>query len=207
MVQKSTPKKKKKETVLPAYLVYEEIDGKALPYKGFKEVLAKTKKVEEIMGSGALQSFIVSLVYGFLFTHLDRKKYFPFTNEAGLHLEKGNNLANDIAVYSKSLGKSLLQEKYMNTPPIVAIEVDTKIEFDEETFDSPQFYMLAKSQKLLDFGTEKVVWILTESKKIFVIIPGKEWKIVDFDTDIPILDDCVLNLAKLLEEEGVEYKW
>ena len=80
-----------------------------------------------------------------------------------------------------------------------------KIEFDEETFDSPQFYMLAKSQKLLDFGTEKVVWILTESKKIFVIIPGKEWKIVDFDTDIPILDDCVLNLAKLLEEEGVEY--
>jgi len=44
MVQKSTPKKKKKETVLPAYLVYEGINGKALPYNGFKEVLDKTKK-------------------------------------------------------------------------------------------------------------------------------------------------------------------
>jgi len=41
--------KKKKETVLPAFLVYEEIDGKALPYTGFKDVLTKKKKVEEII--------------------------------------------------------------------------------------------------------------------------------------------------------------
>ena len=106
-----------------------------------------------------MESIILSLVYGFLFTHLDRKKYFPFTNEVGLHLEKGNTLVNDIAVYPKSLGKSLLQEKYVNAPPTIATEVDTKIEFDEETFVSPQFCMIAKSQKLLDFGTEKVVRI------------------------------------------------
>jgi len=204
MVQKSTPKKKKKETVLPAYLVYEEIDGKALPYKGFKEVLAKTKKVEEIMGSSTLQGVIVFLIGWFLGNNLSRKKYWISTSEAGVHLEKGTNLANDIHIFPK-VDNPVLGKEYLKGAPKIAIEIDTKIEFDEETFPSTQFYMLAKSQKLLDFGTEKVVWILTESKKIFVIIPGKEWKIVDFDTDIPILDDCVLNLAKLLEEEGVEY--
>ena len=197
--------KRKKITILPAYVVYEEIDGKALPYKGFKEVLSKEKKIEEIMGSSALQAYIVHLLNGFLFNSLDRKKYFILTNESGVNLSKGNNLANDVAIFLRDESNSFLKKEYMKSAPILAIEVDTKIEFDEETYEEPKDYFVNKSNKLLEFGTEKVIWILTESKKIFIAVPGKEWKIVDFDSDILLVDNCILNLDKLLKEEGVEF--
>jgi len=139
----------------------------------------------------------------FLGNNLGRKKYWISKSKAGVHLEKGINLANDIHLFPKT-DRPVLGKEYLKGAPKIAIDTDTKIEFGEETFSSLQFYMPAKSQKLFDFGSEKVVCILTESKKIFVIIPGKELKIVDFDTHIPIPDDYVMNLARLLQEEGVE---
>ncbi len=57
---------------------------------------------------------------------------------------------------------------------------------------------------MLDFGTEKVIWILTQNKIIFVFSKIETWTIVPFHTHIPVLDDCVLNLAQLMQEEGID---
>jgi hypothetical protein len=53
---------------------------------------------------------------------------------------------------------------------------------------------------MLDFGTEKVVWILTDSQKVFVIDKNEtRWYVVNWSENIPLLDDCVLNIKQLLE--------
>lgn len=54
---------------------------------------------------------------------------------------------------------------------------------------------------MLEFGTEKVIWVTTKSKKIFVASNTERWYLVDFDEDIQMLNDCVINLANLLKEE------
>jgi hypothetical protein len=57
---------------------------------------------------------------------------------------------------------------------------------------------------MLQFGVDKVIWITTKSKKIFVSSKTERWYMIDFNEDIPLLDDCVLNLANLLQEEDIQ---
>lgn len=188
---------------IPPYLIYEELNGKLLPYKGFIEVLKGIKKIEDIMGSSSLQAFIVSYVYGFIFNKIDRKKYFLFTNEAGLHVGVGDNLANDITIVEKE--NLVFNEKYFTKAPKIAIEIDVKIDLSLTEWTNEWDYVIAKSNKMLDFGTEKVIWITTKSKKIFVSSKTERWYLVDFHEDIPLFDGCILNLQSLLDEEGVKF--
>lgn len=39
----------------------------------------------------------------------------------------------------------------------------------------------------------------------FMIIDQSEWKIVDFNTNIKIMYNCILNLEKLLIEEEISF--
>ncbi|MBC7891015.1 MAG: hypothetical protein H7Y12_02265 [Sphingobacteriaceae bacterium] len=119
-----------------------------------------------------------------------------------LHLSRGNNLGNDLVILEKAtLGP--LKGKYFDKPPKVIIEVDIKA----DTVELPGkdvSYLLKKSGKILDFGTERVIWILTEEKKTFVIGRNDpKWYAVDWSADVTVVDDCVLNLQKLLDEEGI----
>lgn len=188
---------------IPAYLAYEEIDGEAIPYKGYREVLAGNKKPEEIMGSSSIQAIVVSLIHGFLFGAINRKKYFLASNESGLHLSLGNNLANDIAIFERD--KVTINNKYFDVAPKIVVEVDSKADLSDTSYESEKDYFIKKSQKMLDFGVEKVVWVLTESRKIIIGTADEDWIITDFDRDIPLLDDCVLNVARLLAEEEIEF--
>lgn len=188
---------------IPAYLAYEEMNGEALPYKGYLEVLAGNKKVEEIMGSSSLQAIILSFIHGYLYWHIDRTKYFLAINESGLHIDTNNNLANDIAIFDKA--EITPDNKYFNVAPKVVVELDTKIDLSETSWDADSDYVLAKAQKMLDFGVEKLIWISTHNKKILVSTPHQNWYYANFDEDIEIFDDCILNLARLLEEEGFSY--
>lgn len=99
---------------IPAYLAYEEMNGEALPYKGYLEVLAGDKKPEEIMGSSSLRGVLITAIIVFIATKIDRKKYRISSSESGLHLDRNNNLANDIAIFEKSDLK--LNNKYFDTP-------------------------------------------------------------------------------------------
>ncbi len=180
-------------------LVYEEMDGQPYYYLHYQAVLNQLKTLEDIMGSSGIQSFIIACIVEFLNDHMDRKTYKVLSNEVGLHINKGNNLAADIAIFEK---KELLPEKltnqYLDIAPKVVIEVDINA-FAEELS-----YCFAKTQKLLDFGTQKILWIFSESRKLLFVSPNKPWLIVDWDYDIEILDDIVLNVQQLLEKEGLK---
>jgi hypothetical protein len=197
------PRQRTKATPVPRSLIYEEWKGKPVYYKGYQEVLAGTKNIEEIMSCSDLQGVIVYLLNGFLYTHLNRKLYTVGTNESGLHMAKNDNLGNDLAIFEKAkVGK--LKGKFFSVPPKVVIEVDIKA--DLESFLNEGNYLFQKSQKMIDFGTERVIWILTETRKVFVASHDqKEWIITDWDQDIVVLDNCVLNLKQLLDEEEIDY--
>jgi hypothetical protein len=189
---------------IPPALIYEEWNGTPIYYKGYKDVVAGKKAIEEIVYSTDFQGVLVALINGFLFGTINRKKYLLATNEIGLHLAKNDNLANDVLIFEKEkIGK--LKGKFFDVAPKIVIEIDIKAEVSSFQNEETN-YILQKSQKMLDFGTEKVVWILTDSQKIFVIDKNEtKWYVVNWSENIPLLDNCVLNIKQLLEEEDIQY--
>lgn len=198
-----TEPQKRKKTGIPAYLIYETLNGRPLYRRGYRDVIAGKKKPAEIMGSSSLQAMLVSMIHGFLFMTINRKNYLLATNESGIHLDKNSNLSNDIAIFDKSLSLKLT-EKYFDIPPKIAIEIDVNIEPGEFT-GKESGYIYEKTQRLLDFGVERVIWITTQPKKIFVATQTAPWITQNWDADVPVLDNVVLNLAGLLTEEGIEF--
>lgn len=198
MVAQAAEIVKRKKRKIPANLVREELRGKPLYYKGYQDVLNGTKQLEEIMGSSSLQAYLVGFIYGILFSKIDRKKYILTTNEAGLHLGHKNNLSTDLGIFLKE--KVVLNDKYFEVAPEIAIEVDVKIDTDKDLD-----YIFAKSEEMMSFGTQKVLWIITKHKKIFVLTKNGTSEIVDWDKDVLVMENINLNLKALLDEEGVDY--
>ncbi|WKN42905.1 Uma2 family endonuclease [Tunicatimonas pelagia] len=189
---------------IPEPLVYEVLDGQPIPYQGFREVLAGNKKLEDITGSSGLRSFIITnVLVRFLMRNLPEEEYDILSNEAGLHLGKNNNLATDIGIYPiGALTPDKLTNQYLDIPPQVAIEVDTKVEFSQ--FNSPQDYLHQKTQALLDFGTERVVWISTASKKVMTATAQEDWITHDWDKPVTLLPNVICPLAELLAKRGIK---
>ena len=107
-----TPTRLSSSRKIPASLIYEEINGVAYYYRGYRAVVSKQKNKEDIMGASALQSAVVSLIIHILYKYLPFDDYLIATNEPGLHMGPGNNLSNDIAVYDQA---SLLFHWMINT--------------------------------------------------------------------------------------------
>jgi Uma2 family endonuclease len=180
-------------------LIYEIIDGKAIYYKKYQEVINQEKSIEEIMGTSTLQRLIIQYVLKVLFRNLDDQKYLVLTNEAGLHLNKHNNLAADIAIFDqKVLSPKAANHQYALVPPKIQIEVDIKA--DTERFDSAETYIHLKTQKLLDFGVEKVIWILSSSKKVLIATPNADWQLVDWQQEIEVIDGLRFSVGRYLVE-------
>ncbi len=155
------------EKPIPKALIYEEMDGKPIYYKGYQKVLSGEVTIESIIGSSELQTYIVSTVLRFLYRNLPADQFFIGTNEPGLHLSLSSNLSNDILIYRKAdLSISRSSIYYFSKPPLVAIEVDVKA--TPENFASELDYFNQKTGKLLEFGVQKVLWITTASRRITV---------------------------------------
>lgn len=198
LLVEETPKRKKK---IPSHLIKEELDGVPYYYKGFREVLANKKTFEEIMGSSILQTLILDAIQRFLYGVLSAD-YVIASNEAGLHLKKNDNIANDIAIYLREEITDKLSKKYYDFPAKLVIEVDVDVEADTEKSEELK-YVLTKIRKMLDFGVEKVIWILSENRKIIVATPHEDWVFKDWNADIPLFDSLVLNLEVLLKENRI----
>ncbi len=203
MVSTKSKIEKVKKQKVPDYLVYEIMDGKPIYYKGYQEVLKKKKTLDDIIGCSSLQSVLIEYILGICFANLDRSKYRFLTNEIGNHLDKGNNLSSDIAIYDKTvLTPDKINLHYPDVPAKILMEVDTKADLSEV---GAAAYFHKKTQKLLNFGVEKVIWIFTASQKITISERNASaWKTVDWDQDIELLEGHFFNIAKYLEAEGIK---
>ena len=174
--------------------------GKPIHYKGYGDVLAGKKQFSEIMGSSKLQSLIVMYIILRLGKFLDFTKYRLLSSELGLHLDTGNNLAGDVLVFDmERMPIDDIDEHYADVPPKVIVEVD--IAADPTDMD-PAAYLFIKTQKLLDFGVERVIWITTKARKVTVATADTNWQTLDWDADVEIMDGITINIGEYLTSEG-----
>lgn len=182
---------------IPEGLVYEIADEGPIYYQGYRDYLDGSKTLEEIMGSSILQSSVVTdLVYA-LISGLD-KKYRVLSSELGIQLGKGKSRAADIAIVRRDEMKKVKDKrKYLGFPPEVVIEVDIKAEL--ETVDSLT-YIDRKTKELFTFGVKKVIWVLTDTEKVVVAEADQAWTLVDWHEDIPVIDQCTINVKAIADE-------
>lgn len=186
---------------VPEYLIKEILDGIPIYYKGYKAVLRKEKTLEDIMGASGLQIFILKYFTYLLVRQLDEDTYFFFTGEGGMHIDMGNNLAGDVMIYEKTkLPASKIDVHYLDLPPKIDIEIDVNIDTTDFT---EQTYIYRKTDRLLSWGVEKVIWVLSASKKVIVAEQGKDWLLIDWSKDIEIIDGIKCNVSQYLEKSGV----
>ena len=60
-----------------------------------------------------------------------------------------------------------------------------------------------KTQQLLDFGTQKVIWIFTNSQKVLVAKPNQPWLTLSWAEDIELMPGTTFNIAAYLAREGI----
>ncbi|RMD47511.1 MAG: Uma2 family endonuclease [Aquificota bacterium] len=195
-------KSKKKKKKIVKELVYELINGSPIYYKDYEKVLSGQETLEGIMGSSDLQSWIILTIVEFLILNIDKKKYKILSNEIGYIPKQRTRYNLDIAVIERSKIKKLTG-KYLKIPPKIVLEIDTKA--DLKKFDNPQDYFHKKTKDLLDSGIEKVIWIFTKEKKLWMAEKGKRWIITDWDDEITLINNIKFNLKKLLDEEDIKY--
>ena len=91
-----------------------------------------------------------------LFNSSNENKYHFLTNRVVIHFDNRNNFSADIAIIdAEKLPVKSGDKHYASIPPKIQIEVD--INADLENFDTPDAYIYAKTEKLLDFGIEKMI--------------------------------------------------
>lgn len=196
-------KKPFKQSEIPHALIHEIMDGKPLYYKGYRDVMNKTKQIEEIMGNSSLQSRLLGYLLQILFAKIDPIKWEVTPPETGLHLDRRNNLSVDIAVFStENFTGEKTNNKYTQVPPFLAIEVDTQIEFEAI---NPSAYVSKKTQTLLNFGVDKVVWFFTASKTVLIARKNEDWLIRDWEKDVELMPGIVVNVADFLLAKGIQF--
>jgi Uma2 family endonuclease len=159
------------------------------------------------MGSSSLQSFILTYLVKQIIKFLDTDdKYWLFFSELGIHIDKNNNRACDVALYElnkSNISIDDINEHYINLPPQIVIEVDIKADLaDMGEYE----YIRKKTQSLHEFGTERVIWILTHAPSIIVAPKGESWTIHDIDTEINIADECNFNIGDFFKKHGKNLK-
>ena len=182
-------------------LILEEWDGKIYYRKGYRDVLSGAKTVEQIMGSSSLQAEIISYIFQIILRSIDLRKYRVHTSEPGIHVAKNVNMAGDVLIYDKSvLTPDKISRKYADVPPKVVIEVDISIEAEGIT---EMGYVFQKSERLIEFGCEKVIWVLSEIRKVVIFTPGAEAEILNWHGDVTVQDEIVFNIGGYLDSEGI----
>jgi hypothetical protein len=191
---------KKRERRVPASLIKEVLDGQPIYYKGYRSVMYGHKNLEEIMGASSLQGLVILYIQRLLNKNLDEMMYLPMTGEIGLHLSNRNNLSGDIMLYH--IGQiEKFTKRYFDVPPLLQVEVD--VEIDTENI-SQNLYVTRKTQRLLEFGVKKVIWVFTATQSVWVAEPEQDWRIINWNKDIELFEGISMNLGAYLAKMNVE---
>ena len=189
---------------IPAYLISELIDGIPFYYRGYRAVLNKTKKLEDIMADSGLQFVLKEHISDRLKAGLDRKKYLLGSGDVGNHIDRRNNLGLDVVVFEKSvLTPDKITTRYIDVPAKMVVEIDVNVELPDKKTDLFEEYVVRKVNRLFAFGTEKVVWVFSKSKKVISATPNAPWQISNWNDDVELMNGIVMNIDRYLKEEGM----
>ncbi len=195
-------RKRVRRKKIPDSLIYEIMDGKPLYYKGYKKVLQKQLNTEGVMGSSTLHALILEYILRILYKADKTNAFRIFSGELGQHLDINNNLSGDILVYGIGMMPiEKISTHYADVPALLQIEIDIHAEL-EDFKDTA--YIKKKTQKLLDFGTQKIIWIFSSTQQVMVAEKNKDWLWIDWNKDIQIWKDEHFNVGEYLKQQGVK---
>lgn len=180
---------------IPDTLIYEMVDGQPVYYRGYREVLAGKKTVEEIMSDGNIQAWLKVQIASLIINQIS-KAYLVTGGEHGLQFRKNSWRAADIAIFKPENFEFV--NTYSQKAPEIVIEIDTKA--DLASFGESINYYDEKNNQLFAFGVKKVIWILTDSRKVKVLTPTKRPQTFEWDADIPLIEKVVLNIQQLIDQ-------
>ncbi|MBV6442197.1 MAG: Uma2 family endonuclease [Haliscomenobacteraceae bacterium CHB4] len=188
---------------IPAYLVREVIDGIPFYYPGYRQIMNKTKTIEEAMSDSGLQFFLKLYVYDLFNDNLDKKKYRIGAGELEFHPDYRNNMGLDVVVFDrKVLTPDKITNKFVSVPARFVLEVDVNVELPDRNSDLFQEYVVRKVRRLFAFGTEKVVWVFTKSKTVISATADKPWQFYEWDKDVELLNGVIMNIGAYIQSEG-----
>lgn len=195
---------KKARRNIPAALVREVVEGIPIYYPGYRVVLNKTKKLEDVTSDSGLQSLLKNAVGDAIKALIDRKNFHVFAGETGSHLNHRNNFGLDVVIYDRQvLTPDKITAKFVDVPPKIVLEIDVNVEMSDVNGNLFEQYIVPKIQQLFAFGTEKVIWIFTKSKTIIQATSVEQWAFPKWDSDIEVMSGVTVNIARLVEEEGI----
>ena len=187
---------------IPELLIAETLQGKPIYYQNYKQVLSRKLKPDDIMGVSDIQGFFTNLIKDFL-TPLLKKEYKVIAGELGLHLQQNDNVSVDIAIIAREMYQpSRFKGKYIDYPPRVVVEIDISID-PTASFGSDSEYVNIKTQSLLDFGVEQVIWVFTRSRKIVVAEKNTPWLTMNWHEIVTVLGHS-FSIEQLIEEDGFD---
>jgi hypothetical protein len=191
---------------IPTRLVKEVINGKKYYYKGYRNVLRGEKEINAITGSSELQATLATILTNCLGRQLDRKTYTVAIGKPGIHLDSDNALVTTIAVHRRAdLPVDRDRTKCFSIAPLIAIEVDVRIESEDEGSDDFS-YMFEKSNRLIESGTAVVVWVLSRIQSLVVFAPetggSVQPKVIPWTGSYDLPVGIPIRLAEWLEAEG-----
>lgn len=93
--------------------------------------------------------------------------------------------------------KSIMDDHDAEEIPVVVIEVDVKVDTNEE--DALQ-YVNRKVETLLAHEVERVIWIFSNPNRILFAEQGKPWQMVGWDTEPVLIGTTVFNLKRLYDQ-------
>ncbi len=187
---------------IPEMLIAETLQGKPIYYKDYKKVLSRKLKQNDIMGISDVQGFFTNLIKDHL-TPLLKKDYKVLAGELGLHLQHQDNVSVDIAVVSRDLYQpSRFKGKYLDYPPQIVVEIDINID-PIESFGNNTEYVNIKTQALLNFGVQQVIWVFTRSRKIMVAENNSAWLTMNWKDTVTVLGHT-FSIEQLIEEDGFD---
>lgn len=133
---------------------------------------------------------------------LDRKNYWFAPGKSGVHIDYRNNLSHDVAIYERSvLTVDKINVRYANVPAKVAVVIDVKADISRT---EDKNYVNLKTQKLLDFGTDRMIWVFTDSQQVMIADRGADaWLTMNWHRDLELLDGQTFNIGAYLEKEGI----
>lgn len=188
---------------IPSSLIYETMDGKDIYYTDYQKVISGKKQLSEIIGSSSLQGLIIQILTSYLYENNHEENYLHFSNEIGIRISKKDNVSCDLIIFEQlQLESYKFDDKYFNIAPKIVLEVDVKADVANE---GTMEYINRKTQKLLNFGVEKVIWVLSKNQKIIIATPNNDWIMRDWARSFEIFDNVPLNLKEELKKKGYKY--
>lgn len=191
------PRPKSRRSALLKRLTYEVVDGQPIYYKGYREVLAGHKTLEEIISDSSLQTWLKGRIYAVLLQQLLNSDFDITVGEQGLILGKKHQRGADIAIFKAE--NFVLNNHYSKRPPEIIVEIDVAADTEDS---SNMEYIFRKVADYFAFGVKKVFWVFTASQQVMISLPDQPAQTISWQDDIKMMERVNFNIANILSKAG-----